>query len=55
MRIKVTKHSRHRWGRWFAWFPVEVNPGDYRWLECVERRYCGFEDAWLYRAIIRYD
>lgn len=27
-----------QWHEWFAWRPVRVAPGDYRWLEMVERK-----------------
>jgi hypothetical protein len=29
---------KEKWYLWFAWYPVEVGPGDRRWLEYVERR-----------------
>lgn len=42
VRIVCRKPEPHddwlKWRRVFAWLPVEVGPGDCRWLEFVERR-----------------
>lgn len=47
-----------QWHRVFAWFPVEVAPGDVRWLERVERRIYNYVQTYAgdacdveYRAI----
>lgn len=37
MRIRIPQRDLTQWHRWFAWRPVEVAPGDWRWLEFVRR------------------
>lgn len=39
------------WRRWFAWYPVEIAPGDYRWLEVVERIDLGMQFGYAYRSV----
>lgn len=30
--------ARETWHRWFAWYPIEIEKGDCRWGEVVERK-----------------
>lgn len=47
------KRDRLRnWHRVFAWFPIEVAPGDCRWLEMVDRK-C--PSAWFGRSYTVYE
>jgi hypothetical protein len=56
MKIRL-QHNFRDWHRIFAILPRKIGPGEYRWLEFVERRDIGitgngsFFAIWEYRAI----
>lgn len=40
---------REQWAVWFAWHPVEIDWGEWRWLELVERQSYGMNQDTHYR------
>ena len=36
--MKKEDGNSSMWHDWFAWYPVQLDPGEFIWLETIERR-----------------
>lgn len=57
--MRWTRGQKMDWTRWFAWHPIQLETGQWVWLETVERKFVccrpgptGLEDVFVCRQVV---